>query len=140
MGDERLSHKRGTVTVGAIAIVTIFMIVVSCIATVMNEYNRYVYAAKKTSEKILAKGRERLIIEQVSKNTVRIRNEGSTTSFIVGFFILREGEEPAYIKLKSPVVVKVLSTEDVLLPKNVTMDSNVAALTIYGNIFLEETG
>jgi len=70
--DKRVRRGRGTVAVGALAIIAIFMIAVTCFATLIAEYNRYVYSVKATSEKLLMRGKEKLAVEQISNKKIRI--------------------------------------------------------------------
>jgi len=81
--DKRLGN-RGTVAVGALAIIAVFMIAVTCFAMLIAEYNRYVYVVKATSEKLLMRGKEELVVEQISNRKIKVRNEGSITSFVIG--------------------------------------------------------
>ena len=59
MEDKRLGN-RGTIAVGALAITAIFMITVTCLASIIAEYNRYAYAVKTTSEKLLMRGKREI--------------------------------------------------------------------------------
>ena len=137
MEDKRLGNK-GTIAVGALAITAIFMITVTCLASIIAEYNRYAYAVKTTSEKLLMRGKEKLSVEQISDKKIRVRNEGSTTSFIIGVFAVNPANNNVkYVKLDAPAAVKILSTEDVSLPEAVPTGWKAGVLTVYGNIFWE---
>jgi len=136
--DKRLGRDRGTIAVGALAITAIFMITVTCLASIIAEYNRYAYAVKTTSEKLLMRGKEKLAVEQISDKKIRVRNEGSTTSFIIGVFAVKN-DKVKYVKLSAPVAIKILSTEEIDLPKKIQKDWKISVVTVYGNIFWEES-
>jgi len=137
--DKRLG-RRGTIAIGAVAIIAVFMIAVTCIATLIAEYNRYVYVVKATGEKLKMKGQEKLAVEQISNKKIEVKNEGSTTSFIVGVFALSPTDNNIkYVKFGTPVDVKILTTKNINLPEAVPTGWKVAVLTAYGNIFWEES-
>jgi len=135
--DKRLG-SRGTIAVGALAITAIFMITVTCLASIIAEYNRYAYAVKTTSEKLLMRGKEKLAVEQISDKKVRVRNEGSTTSFIIGVFAVKN-DKVKYVKLSAPAAIKILSTEEISLPEAIPTSWKTSVVTVYGNIFWEES-
>ena len=137
MEDKRLGN-RGTIAVGALAITAIFMITVTCLASIIAEYNRYAYAVKTTSEKLLMRGKEKLAVEQISDKKVRVRNEGSTTSFIIGVFAVKN-DKVKYVKLSAPAAIKILSTEEISLPEAIPTSWKTSVVTVYGNIFWEES-
>jgi len=137
--DKRLGN-RGTVAVGALAITAMFMITVMCLASIIVEYNRYAYAVKTTSEKLLMRGKEKLSVERTPDGKkIRVRNEGSTTSFIIGVFAVKN-DKVEYVKIDAPVVIKILSTQNIPLPRKIRKDGwKISVLTVYGNIFWEES-
>jgi len=138
--NKHLGRGRGTVAVGALAIIAVFMIAVTCFTTLIAEYNRYVYTVKTVSQKLLMKGQEKLAVEQISNKKIRVRNEGGTTSFIIGVFALNPVDNSVkYVKLDAPASVKILSTEDIDLPEAVPTGWRTGVLTAYGNIFWEES-
>ena len=117
----------------------IFLITVTCLASIIVEYNRYAYAVKTASEKLLMRGKEKLIVEQISDKKIRIRNQVSTTSFIIGVFAVNPKDgNVKYVKLDVPAAVKILSTKEADLPKRIQKDWKISVLTVYGNIFWEE--
>ena len=131
---------RGTIAVGALAITAIFMIAVTCLASIIAEYNRYAYAVKTTSEKLLMRGKEKLAVEQASNTKIKVRNEGSATSFIVAVFAVNPANNNVkYVRLDAPVTIKILSTKVISLPEAIPESWNIAVLTAYGNIFWEES-
>ena len=139
METKRLRRGRGTVAVGALAIIAVFMIAVTCFAMLIAEYNRYVYVVKATSEKLLMRGKEELVVEQISNRKIKVRNEGSITSFVIGVFALNPTDNNIkYVRLDAPASVKILSTEDIDLSETVPTGWRVSVLTAYGNIFWEE--
>jgi hypothetical protein len=136
--DKRLG-SRGTVVVGALAIIAIFMIAVTCFAALIAEYNRYVYAVRAAGEKLLLRGKERLTVEQISNREIRVSNAAAATSFVVGVFALNPTDNNVkYVELDAPASVKVLSTEEISLPEAIPTGWKAAVLTAYGNIFWEE--
>ena len=84
MEDKRLGG-RGTVGVGALAIIAVFMIAVTCLTALIAEYNRYVRTVKTVSQKLLMKGVEKLAVEQISNTKNRVRNEGAQRDSSEGF-------------------------------------------------------
>ena len=140
MENKHLGRGRGTVAVGALAIIAVFMIAVTCFTALIAEYNRYVYAVKTVSQKLLMRGQEKLIVEQTSDKKIKVRNEGGTTSFIIGVFAVNPADNNIkYVRLDAPTAVKILSTEEISLPEAIPKSWNVAVLTAYGNIFWEES-
>jgi len=106
--DKHVRRDRGTIAIGALAITAIFMIAVRCLATIIVEYNRYAYAVKMTSEKLPMRGKEKLSVEQISNKKIRVRNEGSTTSFIIGVFAIKlANNNVKYVKLAVPTGWKI---------------------------------
>jgi len=86
------------------------------------------------------RGKEKLAVEQISDRKIRVRNEGSTTSFIIGVFDLNPTDNNVkYVKLDAPTSVKVLSTEDISLPEAIPTGWKIGVLTSHGNIFWEES-
>ena len=137
--ETRHLGRRGTVLVGALAIIGIFMIALTCFVAIIIEHGRYAYAVKDASEKLLMRGRESLTVTQISNTKLRVRNEGSTVSFIVGIFASNPaGGNVRYMALSTPRAVGILETEDVDLPEPVPTGWRVAAVTSYGNIFWEQ--
>ena len=114
------------------------MITVTCLASIIAEYNRYAYAVKTTSEKLLMRGKEKLAVEQISDKKVRVRNEGSTTSFIIGVFAVKN-DKVKYVKLSAPAAIKILSTEEISLPEAIPTSWKTSVVTVCGNIFWEES-
>ena len=141
MENKRLSD-RGTVAVGALAIIAVFMIAVTCFTALIAEYNRYVYTVKTVSQKLLMKGQEKLIVERIPGGKIEVRNEGSTTSFIIGVFAVNPRDNNVkYVRFDAPETVKILSTEEISLPPSVpsSREWKISVLTAYGNIFWEES-
>jgi len=131
--------RRGTIAIGALAIIAVFMIAVTCIATIIAEYNHYVYVVKLTGEKLKMKVQEKLSVEQPSNRKIKVGNEGSTTSFIIGVFAVNpEDNNVKYVKFDAPAGVKILSKENIKLPEAVPTGWKVGVLTAYGNIFWEQ--
>jgi len=134
MGNDALKCRRGTVAVGAIAIIAVFMIAVSCFALLIVEYDRYLYVVKVSTQKLLLRGRENLSVERLGTSKLKVANKGSVTSFIVGIFV-RDGNNVQYIPLDTPENVKILSEQEILLPDDVTEEMSVSVITAYGNVF-----
>ena len=141
MEDKRLGRDRGTIAVGALAITAIFMITVACLASIIVEYNRYAYAVKTTSEKLLMRGKRKINGGTDPDKKIKVKNEGSTTSFIIGVFAVNQEDGEAKYEAIPPEAVKILSTKEIDLPKKIPKgeDWKISVLTVYGNIFWEES-
>ncbi len=138
MEDNRLM-RRGTVAVGALTIIAIFMIATTCIATLIIEYNRYIYNVKTVTEKILLRGKEEVSAKQISEDEVTVTNRGSVTSLIIGVFAVNQnGGDIRYVRLPTPLTVKILSSRNLTLPEAIPTGWRIAVLTAYGNIFWED--
>jgi len=140
MENRQIRLRRGTIAVGALAIIGIFMIALSCIVMVITEYSRYAYTVKSINEVIAKKVKEKLIVERIDNKNFRVKNEGSTTSFIIAVLAVKDENEVRYIKLERGEIkcVKILSEEPVEPDKPIRDDERVGVITSYGNIFWEE--
>ena len=134
MGNDALRCRRGTVSIGAIAIIAVFMIAVSCFALLIVEYDRYLYVVKVSTQKLLLRGRENLSVERLETSKLKVINKGSVTSFVVGIFV-RSGSDIQYIPLDTPINVKILSEREIVLPDGITEEMDVSVITAYGNVF-----
>ena len=84
--------------------------------------------------------KEKLAVEQTSDRKIKVRNEGSTTSFIIRVFAVNPADNNVkYVKLDAPVAVKILSTEEISLPKKIQTGWKISVVTAYGSIFWEES-
>ena len=116
------------------------MITATCLASIIVEYNRYAYAVKTTSEKLLMRGKREINSRAYLRQEDQSYNEGSTTSFIIGVFTVNPKDNNIkYIKLDAPVAVKILSIEEISLPKKIQTKWKISVVTVYGNIFWEES-
>jgi hypothetical protein len=73
----RRKFRRGTIAVGAFAIIAIFLIAISCMTVLIMEYSRFSYSAKSANEVVAAKAKESL---QVQVSTV-----GTTGPWLTGW-------------------------------------------------------
>jgi len=134
----RLSSK-ATVAVGAIAIIVVFMIVLTCIGIVVMESNRYNTSVKYANEAVATKARESLAVVQVSNTLVNVTNEGSTPVVVIGFFRVNPADNnPNYVPLSNPVAVPLLSSSSITLPQATPENWKVGVVTSLGNVFWEK--
>jgi len=133
-----LSLKRGTIAIGALTIVGIFMVALSSIVFVVMEYSRYAYAVKSANELVAMRVRENLKVKQISSTEITVTNDGSTSSLIIGIYIVNGDKSLTYWKLDKPVTVKVLSEKTFPPPQSISEGLKVGVLTSLGNVFWEE--
>jgi len=127
------------VAVGAIAIIVVFMIVLTCIGVVIMESNRYSGNVKYTNDAVAAKARESLAVVQASSTLVNVTNEGSTPVVIIGFYRVNPADNnPNYVPLSNPVTVPLLSSAFITLPQATPENWKVGVVTSLGNVFWEE--
>jgi len=132
------TRNRGTVAVGAIAIIAVFIITLTCIGIVILESNRYNQSAKIANEVTAVKVRERLIVVQVDNDHVSLINEGSSPVLIIGVYRVNPADRnPGYVPLSEPVAVPLLSTINVQLPEAAPEGWTIGVVTSLGNVFWE---
>ena len=139
MENKRLRQRTGTVAVGAIAIIAVFMIVLTCIGIVVMESNRYNMSVKYANEAVATKTRESLAVVQTSNTLVNVTNEGSTPVVIIGFYRVNPADNnPNYVPLSNPATVPLLSSASITLPQATPENWKVSVVTSLGNVFWEE--
>jgi hypothetical protein len=131
--------KRGTIALGAIALILIFMIIVSCVAVVVMEYGRFAYSAKASNETVAARAKESLNVQvSASNGTITVTNVGSTPSLVIGVYAVNpEDKNLRYYPLDTPVGVGTLGENTFPPPKPLPKDWRVGVLTSLGNVFWE---
>jgi hypothetical protein len=127
------------VAVGAIAIIVVFMIVLTCMGVVIMESNRYSGNVKYANDAAAAKARESLAVVQASSTLVNVTNEGSTPVVVIGFYRVNPADNnPNYVPLSNPVTVPLLSSASITLPQATPENWKVGVVTSLGNVFWEE--
>jgi len=138
MANKRLRQRTGTVAVGAIAIIVVFMIVLTCIGIVVMESNQYNTGVKYANEAVATKAKESLAVVQASSTLVNITNEGSTPVVIIGFYLVNPADNSTnYVPLS--ITVPLLSSLPIMLPQPIPENWSVGVVTSLGNVFWEET-
>jgi len=139
MEDKRLRQRTGTVAVGAMAIIAVLMIVLTCIGIVVVELNQYNISVKYANEAVATKTRESLAVVQTSNTLVNVINEGSTPVVIIGFFRVNPADNnPNYVPLSNSATVPLLSSASITLPQATPENWKVGVVTSLGNVFWEE--
>jgi len=137
----RVRFKRGTVAIGALAIVAIFMIAISCITIIVMEYSRFAYSVKVANEAIVTKAKEKLRVQASSSSgatTITVTNIGSTSSLVIGVYAINPvANDHAYYKLSRPVNIAVLGEKTFTIPHTISNECQVGVLTSLGNVFWE---
>jgi hypothetical protein len=123
------------VAVGAIAIIIIFMTVLTCIGIVVMESNRYNQSVRLANEVVAMKARESLTVVRVG-SSIKVTNEGSTPAVIVGYLYANPGTA-GYYNLPDPYTVQILSLVTKPLP-NIPEGYKVGVVTSLGNVFWEK--
>jgi hypothetical protein len=139
MENKRLRQRTGTVAVGAIAIIVVLMIVLTCIGIVVMESNQYNTSVKNANEAVATKAKESLVVERVSADQINVTNEGSTPAVIVGLLARNrpgEGESVRYFNISD--IIPLLGSKQINLPDGVPPNWPVGVVTSLGNIFWEE--
>jgi hypothetical protein len=125
--------RRAVTSVGAAAIVAVFMIILACMSLVAVELNRYNADVKRSNDLVVAKARENLMVTRL-RGQVNVTNEGSMPSVIIGFFhVDQAGNSHNYTRLRNPVAVPLLSSVQLDVPDN----CRVGVVTSLGNVFWE---
>jgi hypothetical protein len=139
MENKRLRREKGTVAVGAIAILLTFMAIITCIGLIITEYARYNLSVKYADEVAVARAREKLSVVQASNRELNVTNEGSTLCIIVGVFYINPADNnPRYVRLQPPEAVPLLETRTIQLPQVIPANWALGVVTSYGNLFWEE--
>ena len=130
--------SRATVAVGAIAIIAIFMIVLTCMGIAIMESNRYSQSAKFANEAVASKALESLAVVQVSSAIVNVTNMGPAPAVVVGFYRVNPADNnPSYVPLSNPATVPLLSSVSITLPQTTPESWMVGVVTSLGNVFWE---
>lgn len=136
-----LSCKRGTVAVGAIAIILMFSMAISCITIIVLEYNSYSKSVAYTTQTDAMKAKENLLIQSShsSENVaVTAINEGSTPSMIVAVLTLNTVNQSIdYQNLDQPITCTVLGQRTFNVNQQSQEDRKIGVLTSLGNMFWE---
>ncbi|MEM2046633.1 MAG: hypothetical protein QXZ06_02005 [Candidatus Jordarchaeales archaeon] len=134
-----LRFRKGTVAVGALAIIAIFTITMSCITVIVMEYNRFAYNVKSVNESVAAKAKENLAVRVSAsgdETTFTVTNTGSTLSLIVGVYAVNPADNnPTYYKLSQPVSVGILGEKTFSILHPILDEWEVGVLTSLGNVF-----
>lgn len=134
-----LRFRKGTVAVGALAIIAIFTIILSCTTVIVMEYSRFAYNVKSANESLAAKAKENLAVQASAsggETTFTITNTGSTPSLIVGVYAVNPADNnPTYYKLSQPVSVGILGEKAFNIPHQILDEWEVGVLTSLGNVF-----
>ncbi len=134
-----LKLKRGTIAVGAIAIILMFLMAISCIAVIVLEYNSYSRSVAGTTQTDAMKAKENLSI-QASPSTettaLAATNEGSTPSIIVAVLAQNPSDNSiTYYNLAQPITCTVLGEETFSINQQIQQDWQIGVLTSLGNVF-----
>jgi hypothetical protein len=134
-----LRFRRGTVAVGALAIIAIFAIILSCITVVVMEYSRFTYNVKSANETVAAKTEENLAVQASTsggETTFTVTNTGSTPSLVVGVYAVNPTDNNLiYYRLSQPISIGILGEKTFNIPHSILDEWQVSVLTSLGNIF-----
>jgi len=135
----RTGSKRGTVAIGAFAIIAIFTIILSCMTVMILEYTRFAYNVKSADETVAAKAKENLAVQASTsgdQTTFTVTNTGSTTSLVIGVYAVNPSDNsPTYYELNQPVNVGLLGEKTFTIPHSISDSWQVSVLTSLGNVF-----
>ncbi len=136
-----LSCKQGTVAVGAIAIILMFTMAISCLAIIVLEYNSYSRSIAYTTQTDSMKAKENLLIQSSQSSesiAITAANEGSTPSMIVAVLTLNSFDNSInYHNLNQPITCTVLGQNTFNFDQQIQEDWQIGVLTSLGNIFWE---
>ena len=144
MGDKplRLTCRRGTAVIGAVAIIATFTIAVAAMSIMMMEYARYASHVKSINEKTAMKAKESLEVNVTNSGGatwITVKNNGPSSALIVGVYAVNTTSGTLkYYKLTTPVGVGVLKEKTFQAPEYVPEQLKVGVLTSMGNIFWEK--
>ena len=140
-GRVNVKFKRGTVAVGALAIIAIFMIAVSCLTVIVMEYSRFAYSVKAANEAVVMKGEEELKVQALRSSgttDITVTNEGSTSSLVFGVYAVNPTDNnPTYYKLSQPTIIRILGDATFSIPHPISDNWRIGVLTSLGNVFWE---
>ena len=135
----KLKLKRGTIAVGAIAIILMFIMAISCIAIIVMEYNSYSRSVAGTTQTEAMKAKENLLIQASTSSestTVTATNEGSTPSMIVAVLSLDPSDNSInYYNLAQPITCTVLGEGTFSVNQPIQPNWRIGVLTSLGNVF-----
>ena len=135
----KLKPKRGTIAVGAIAIILMFIMAISSITVIVLEYNSYSRSVAQTTQTDAMKAKENLLIQtstSTESTTVTATNDGSTPSMIVAVLTLNPSDNSiSYYNLPQPITCTVLGEDTFSLNQPVQQSWQVGVLTSLGNVF-----
>jgi len=129
---------RGTVAPGAIAVILIFLAVLSSIAVLTLEFSQYIRSVQKANMVAVARSRENLRVSATVSGdeivSLTVTNAGSTPSLIVAWVKINPADKnPRFQWLTEPIVVPILSNKSI--PVSAPKNWKVGVLTSFGNIF-----
>ena len=135
----KLRLKRGTIAVGAITIILIFIIIISCIAAIVMEYSSYSNSVGVATETAGLKAKENLLVQASNSGastTVTVTNEGSTPSIIVAVLSANPSESSfQYYNLTQPITYTILGQGTFTINQQISQNSQIGVLTSLGNVF-----
>jgi len=100
---SRSKLKKGTIAVGALAIIIALLVTLSCVAFLIMEYNSYMGGTKTANEVVSTKLHESLVVAR-SGSEIRVVNEGSMPSTVIGVYIENlDRDSVGYYKLDESV-------------------------------------
>jgi hypothetical protein len=123
---------------GAIAIILIFLTILSAMAVLTLEFSQYIRSVQKANMAAIARSKESLRVSAtLSGNTIvslTVTNAGSAPSLIVAWVRINPADKsPRFEWLAEPVVVPILSNRTI--PVSAPRGWSVGVLTSFGNIF-----
>lgn len=131
--------KRGTVVPGVLAMVLVFLIVLSGIAFLVMQFNQYSESARRANLTVSERNKEllRVAIGKIQDSNivaVNVTNMGSTASLIVGWVRVNQAGVPEFRRLSSPTPVQPLGTASLSIDPT-PPSWKVGVWTSYGNVF-----
>jgi hypothetical protein len=135
----KLKLKRGTIAIGAITIILMFMIIVSCIAAIVMEYSNYSNGVQVATITAGLKAKENLLVQASNSTgtiTVNVTNEGSTPSIVIALLTVSSTDSSIhYYNLTQPLTCTVLGQGTFTVTLQDQQTSHIGVLTSLGNIF-----
>jgi len=132
-------QRRGTIAVGAIAIILVAAVVISSIVAIAMEYNAYSKNVASTTETAALKAKENLLVQASTSDgntAVTVTNEGSTPSIIIAAVAVNPTTNSlSYYSLASPVACSVLGDNTFTINQPIQQNWPTGVLTSLGNVF-----
>jgi hypothetical protein len=134
-----LKLRRGTIAVGAIAIVLMFLIIISCIAAIVMEYSNYSKGVQVATLTAGQKAKENLLVQAsdaAGSVTVTIINQGPTPTIVIALLTMSSTDNSIqYYNLPQPLTCTVLGQQTFTANPQDQQNSNIGVLTSLGNVF-----